>query len=119
MRPIVEPNSPREYGEIIELFRANGIHFHETPSTIWAPVTIWVAEDDCQRAAEIAESVAARHGSLAKQQWDKEWNERYHKSYARWLRDKFRKPGNVLRVILLLLVIGLFAIYPLMNVFKR
>jgi len=118
MRPLIEPNSSPEHGEIVELFLAHDIRHHETPATMWAPVTIWVAEEDCDRALEIATAVAARYSRVAREQWDKDWNERYHRSYARWLRARFRQPGNVVRFVLLLVMLGIFVVYPIVYVFR-
>jgi hypothetical protein len=120
VRPLVEtPGSNQEYRELIDLLLANGIRYHETPFNMLAPATIWVDEADYEKAFEIASSVEARYAKQSKAQWDKDWKDRYKESYARWFVDKIRKPGNVIRIVLLIVMLGVFVGYPIVYAFRR
>lgn len=83
------------------------------------PATIWVEETDYADALEIASSVAARHAKRAKREWNRDWKERYKGSYLRWLLANIHRPANLFRLLLLLVMLGLFAIYPLVYVIRR
>lgn len=119
VRPLVEtPSSNQEYTDLIDLLLASGIRYRETPSNFLAAPTIWVDESDYERAFEIASSVGARYAKQSKEQWDKDWKERHKGSYARWFVDKIRKPGNWGGIVLLIIMLGVFVVYPIVYVFR-
>jgi hypothetical protein len=120
MRPLLEiPGSNEEHQELIELLLANGIGYREEQSSFLMPAMIWVEEADQAQALEIVSSVAARHRKRAKVEWDREWKDRYNGSYVRWLIDRVRKPANLFRLLLLVAVLGVFAVYPLIYIIRR
>lgn len=120
MRPLVEtPGSNDEHQELVGLLLANGIRYREEQSSFLMPATIWVEEADCAKAVEIASSVAAKHAKHAKGKWNREWKERYKGSYLRWLLADVHKPANMFRLFLLLVMLGVFVVYPLVYVIRR
>lgn len=120
MRPLVEiPDSSEEHQDLIGLLLASGIRYQERQSTFFMPATVWVNEDDHAKALEIALSVAARHAKQTKAEWTRQWNERYRGSYLRWLIANFHKPANLLRLVLLVAMVGVFVIYPLLYIARR
>jgi len=120
MRPLVEiPASNEEHQDLIELLLAKGVRYRERQSSFLMPATIWVEEADYADALEIASSVAARHAKRAKREANREWNERYKGSYLRWLFANILKPGNLFRLLLLVVMLGFFAVYPLIYVIRR
>ena len=120
MRPLVEmPGSNEEYQDLANLLLANSIRYQEKQSSFLMPATIWVEEADYEKAREIASSVAARHAKRAKGEWEGEWRERYKGSYLRWLLANIRKPANLFRLLLLLVMLGVFIAYPVVYVIRR
>jgi len=103
----------------MELLLANGIAAREVASNFLVPATIWVEEDDYEKALEIASSVGARHAKQARSEWEREWRERYKGSYIRWIAEKARRPRNLFKLLLLALMVGVFVIYPIMYAFRR
>src|SRR5947207_5372521 len=120
MRPLVEiPGSNEEHQDLTELLLANGIRYREEQSSFLMPATIWVEEADHAKALEIASAVAARHAKRVRGERDREWKERYKGSYLRWLLANIHKPAQLFRLLLLLVVLGVFAVYPLVYVIRR
>jgi hypothetical protein len=114
MRPLVEvPASNEEHQDLIGLLLANSIRYQERQSSFLMPATIWVEEADHAKALEIASSVSARHAKRTEAEWAREWNTRYKGSYPRWLIANLRKPANLFRIVLLVVMAGIFVIYPL------
>jgi len=120
MRPLVEiPSSNEEHQDLANLLLANGIRYQEKQSSFLMPATIWVEEADHAEALEIASSLAARHAKRTKGEWEREWKERYKGSYLRWLLANIHKPANLFRLLLLLVMLGVFAIYPIVYLIRR
>jgi len=120
MRPLVEtPGSSEEHHDPVNLFLANGIRHQERQSSFLMPAATWVIEDDYEKALEMAQSAAARHGKRARIEWDREWRERYEGWYFRGLLTNIKKPANLIRLLLLLTMLGAFLIYLLIYIIRR
>lgn len=120
MRPLVEtPGSNEEHQDLVNLLLAKGVRYQEKQSSFLMPATIWVEETDYADALEIASSVAARHAKRSKRESNREWKERYNGSYLRWLLGNIHKPGKWFRLLLLVVMLGFFAVYPIVYVIRR
>ena len=120
MQPLVEtPDSNDEHQDLVELLLANGIRYQKKPSSFLMPATIWVEDDDHPKAIELASCVAARHAAHTKADRQRQWEVRYKGSYVRWLIANLHKRANVLRLLLLVMVFGIFVVYPAVYVIRR
>lgn len=70
-------------------------------------------EADYEKAREIAASVDARFAAQSRERWEREWKERYGSSYTRWLLEQIRSPEILLKIVLLIAALAVFAAYPI------
>jgi len=119
VRPLLEnPDSNEEHQDLTELFLANGIAMRETASNFLMPATIWVEEADYEKALEIASAVAARHSKRSKEDWEREWRERYRSSYFNWLTATLYGPGILWKLALLTIFATVLVLYPIVYVIR-
>ncbi|MBI1943634.1 MAG: hypothetical protein HYS35_08195 [Betaproteobacteria bacterium] len=119
MRPLVAPDSDEEREAVVAAFRVNGIGYRETPPSLFSRAKLWVDEADYEQARQIRYSIDAGFAERARAQWEKEWRERYGGSYARWLLERVRSPDILLKIVLLIAALALFAGYPIYIVLNQ
>jgi hypothetical protein len=107
-----------QYKELVSLLRQERIPFHETQTHFMDNGAIWVAEEHFSRATDVLRTESAVYGARAKAKWERQWRTEYKSSFVRWFTHKlFRSPvGTVVRLVLLILMLAAFVVYPLWHV---
>ncbi|HSD61396.1 MAG TPA: DUF6164 family protein, partial [Burkholderiales bacterium] len=103
------------------LLNTHGIEYSETPPSLISFGSVWVRDEDFQRAKELLAQESAAFAARARDAWGREWRELHRASYARWLVARLRtQPGEMLLALLLLaFFVGLLVVYPLAYLLQR
>jgi|SRR5687768_5642599 len=111
---------PKQYDEVVALLRKHRVNFRETPSSFIGAGTIQVAESDFSAAQMILREESSKFAKEARERWEQEWRTEYRGSVARWFlhRLKQRPAGTVGELILLIIAIAIFLIYPVWYVVR-
>jgi hypothetical protein len=81
---------------------------------------IWVQDDDFPRATEVLRTESTVYAVRARSKWEREWKTEYTGSFVRWFAHRlFRSPvGTIIRVVVLVLMVIAFILYPLWHVVR-
>ena len=109
-----------QYKELIHLLGVERISVHETKSHFMDYAAIWVSDDDFPRAREMLRKEALAFSVRARAKWERQWHVEHKGSTVRWFAHRlFRSPaGTITRVLLLVVMVGLFVFYPLWHVVR-
>ncbi len=110
----------RQYGELVELLRSNQLRFRESPGGVFTSGAIMVADEDLAAAKEILRRHSEAFAKDARARWEEEWQGQYGGSAARWFAARLRGDplGVILRLVLLVLAIGAFLLFPIWYVMQ-
>lgn len=111
---------PKQYDELVELLRANGVRFQETPAGLLRSGAILVGDDDFERARELLRVHSQAFAEEARRNWQEEWRTQHGQSAARWFVHRLRGDplGVIGKLVLLAAATGLFVIYPIWYVVR-
>ena len=109
-----------QYNELVSLLRQERIRFHETQTHFMDNGAIWVQDEDFPRATEVLRTESTVYGARARSKWEREWQTEYKSSSIRWFAHRlFRSPvGTIVQVLLLVLMVAAFVLYPLWHVVR-
>ena len=122
MRPLVKlaDLAPRQQDEVLALLRKHGVYFKEIPSGMFDVGFIMVADKDFAKAKAILREESREFAKEAREQWEQDWRTQYGGSWLKWfLHGLWRNPGGTLiRIVALVLMVGIFVVYPVWYVLR-
>jgi hypothetical protein len=110
-----------QYKELASLLRQERISVHETHTHFMDYGALWVKDEDFARAREILQTESAVYAIRTRSRWERQWRTEHKSSALRWFTHRlFRSPaGTIARVLFLVLMVGVFVVYPLWHVVRR
>ena len=122
MRRLVDTGHLAEpqYNELVSLLRQERIRFHETQTHFMDNGAIWIQDEDFRRAKDVLRTESTVYAVRAKSKWEREWKTEYKSSFVRWFAHRlFRSPlGTIVQLVFLILMVGVFVLYPLWHVVR-
>lgn len=111
---------PRQHEEVVALLNKHRVRFRETPPSIFGSGTIQVAEGDLSAAQALLREESAEFATEARQAWEREWRSEHGGSFARWFLHRWQEnpAGTLVRLVLLVLMVSVFVVYPVWYVLK-
>jgi hypothetical protein len=114
MKRLLVLTSNEQQRAIRELLELHGIEVLESESNFLDQASFWVKDEDYSKAKELVDARAAFDGREARLKVEREWRQRWGASYVRWFTGTIREnPWRVVRLILLIVLLWLFLLYPL------
>lgn len=110
----------KQYDEVVALLLKHRVNFRETPGSFIGAGTIQVDESDFATAKRILREESREFAKEARDRWEQEWRTEHGGSVARWFlhRLKQRPGGTVGELILLIIAIAIFLVYPIWYVVR-